>query len=287
MKLCARISHYSERRYILRVFKNGTGHPNSQKNNFRDLYLSKRARCLFVGLFVCFSLGCSLDYGVYDLGSLLNKSDRIDCVNYDYPIGTECSGGALYLGAMPTPINPSGSRYMIMPGGCDGSTDNPACSGDDDLETKMPWGPIADTSGAEIIAVWPLTEPSKESGDASVRGIISSKGGLGAYPAAKYCNDMIFGGYKDWYLPSKSEMAYIYCKAIPTGTPQEIYPSESPNCETYGGKEGILSGFGDRYWTSTEGFDNVSWAQLFSTGVQSNNTLKELNHNVRCIRRIE
>lgn len=245
-----------------------------------------KALSLLCGGLVCFSLGCSLNLDINDLSSLHSPGND-DCATDKAPVGAECAGGSLYLGTMPSVVNNLGDRYMIMPGGCDGSTDNPVCSGDDRLsEVKIPWGPRGDTSGAEVVSVWPLTEPSKKLGDASVKGILDSKGSLQDYLAAKYCDDMVFGGYSDWYLPSKSEMAYVYCKAIPSGTPQDGYPSESPNCATYGGKDGILPGFADSYWTSTEGFSEAAWLQYFSTGVQGNGAAKDASHHVRCIRRI-
>lgn len=63
--------------------------------------------------------------------------------------------------------------------------------------------------------------------------------------AAIICSSLIWGGYKDWYLPSKDELSELYLhRYIIGGSP------EGP------------------YWSSSEHNNTNSWAQDFSTGEQ-------------------
>lgn len=106
------------------------------------------------------------------------------------------------------------------------------------------------------------------------------------FKAAKYCEDLVYGGYSDWYLPSKSELAYLYCKAdVVNGTHDISLPEEDPNCVEYGGKESLLPGFADEsYWSSTGRSALASWQQDFKTGQQTNMFYMG-EFLVRCVRR--
>ena len=43
--------------------------------------------------------------------------------------------------------------------------------------------------------------------------------------AAKYCNDLVLGGYNDWYLPSTEEMTAINNAGFLISTPTELWTS--------------------------------------------------------------
>jgi hypothetical protein len=66
-------------------------------------------------------------------------------------------------------------------------------------------------------------------------------------PAASVCDNLISGGYTDWYLPSKDELDMMYVNLHMQG----------------------LGGFANNlYWSSTE-FDNIyAWNQYFFNGFQ-------------------
>ena len=79
--------------------------------------------------------------------------------------------------------------------------------------------------------------------------------------AKTLCNDYIGGGFKDWYLPSKDELNYIY-NCLKT---QEKTESKW-------------------YWSSTLADDDgYGWGQRFSDGYQGNPSLKNI-HFVRAVR---
>jgi len=90
--------------------------------------------------------------------------------------------------------------------------------------------------------------------------IVSSQG-VGSY-AAKLCNDLVLGGYDDWFLPSKDELGKLYVNKIEIGGFYDTY-----------------------YWSSSEiNSNNASW-RYFGGGIYivPSNNKSELFH-VRAIR---
>lgn len=68
-----------------------------------------------------------------------------------------------------------------------------------------------------------------------------------AFYAAKLCEDLIFNGYIDWFLPSKDELNLMYNNL----------------------KLNNLGNFGDLYyWSSSEESPNYAWNQGFDDGTQ-------------------
>lgn len=82
-------------------------------------------------------------------------------------------------------------------------------------------------------------------GQANTTAIVTSQG-PGSY-AAQLCNDLVLGGYDDWYLPSQDELNKLYLNRTAVG--------------------GFASTF---YWSSTEYYDGgYAWYQSFFNGFQS------------------
>jgi len=66
-------------------------------------------------------------------------------------------------------------------------------------------------------------------------------------PAARLCKRLKYGGYDDWFLPSKVELGLMYLNL----------------------KEAEIGGFsGNWYWSSTQSGGDRAWAQRFSDGAQ-------------------
>jgi len=85
------------------------------------------------------------------------------------------------------------------------------------------------------------TSAAMGTGQANTTAIIAACSATGTAP--RYCNDLIAGGYSDWYLPGKEELNRLYANKTAVG--------------------GFTS---DYYWSSTQSDANHAWAQHFGTG---------------------
>ncbi len=97
-------------------------------------------------------------------------------------------------------------------------------------------------------------------GQANTIAIVNNQG-AGNY-AASLCNDLVLGGYDDWYLPSKDELNKLYLSK-----------------DAVGGFVGIVP----FYWSSSESDFYSAWGQFFNVGVQINYT-KGTTYRVRAVR---
>ena len=121
-----------------------------------------------------------------------------------------------------------------------------------DISTAAEWGCIGTTiSGAVGTAI----------GTGNQNTIDIMAGCATAGIAARLCGDLVQGGYSDWYLPSKDELAKLYAMKV----------------RGFGGFAST------KYWSSTE-VDNIfAWYQDFTNGVQGNFD-KDYSPYVRAIR---
>ncbi len=196
-------------------------------------------------------------------------------------IGSPCTGGGIYAGVF------DGENYMVTPGNCNDSS-TPTCDGSTDSLNKR-WrgtsGGNSDIPGVENIASSSATSSSSFKGEINTAAIIADSS-VTADSAADYCANMNFGGYTDWYLPNKSELAHIYCYAsVSGGSHNSSYPQENVNCTSQGGKVSLIAGFSASYYhSSTEIAASGYWAQNFSNGFQDTPP-KSFNTRVRCVRK--
>ncbi len=72
--------------------------------------------------------------------------------------------------------------------------------------------------------------------------------------AARHCADLGYGGYDDWYLPSKDELNDVYTNRVAINT-----------TATANGGVGFAA---DWYWGSTEFDYGNAWVQFFGVGSQ-------------------
>ena len=128
-------------------------------------------------------------------------------------------------------------------------------------------------------------------------------GNATVYPAAHFCNDLVIGGFSDWYMPAKNELEVCYYNLKPTttnndtssGTNTNAVPSRSSNYTTgtpaqtsassfqTGGTQQFSSTVG--YFASTEQATTEAWMQSFSAGAQYNGA-KYFPNLVRAVRRV-
>jgi len=105
---------------------------------------------------------------------------------------------------------------------------------------------------------------STGTGQANTSAIVSGCATIGI--AAKICNDLILGGYSDWYLPSRFELGFVYSNLVAKG----LGGFQSNNNYYY-------------FWSSSQYTSTDSYLQSFSNGY-TYITSKNSSFRVRAIR---
>jgi hypothetical protein len=124
------------------------------------------------------------------------------------------------------------------------------------------------------------------------------------YQSAHFCNNLVIGGFTDWYMPAKNELEVCYFNLKPTTTSNYTSSGINPNAVparasnytsgvpaqtsaasfiTSTGAEAFTSA---PYWSSSKYLSgNYAQDQFFSNGLQSY-TVKYQFYRVRAIRRV-
>jgi len=132
---------------------------------------------------------------------------------------------------------------------------------------------------------------------------IVADGNSTVYPAGHFCNDLVIGGFSDWYMPAKNELEICYYNLKPTtaanttsfGINANAVPARASNYTTGNpaqttaaifvtstGTEAFLA---TNYWSSTEFSTTAASYKTFVNGYQYNGN-KTNTYRVRAIRRI-
>ena len=132
---------------------------------------------------------------------------------------------------------------------------------------------------------------------------IVADGNSTVYPAAHFCNNLVIGGFSDWYMPAKNELEVCYFNLKPTttsndtayGTNTNAVPSRGSNYTagtpaqtsaaafvTSTGAEAFAAA---GYWSSTEYAAGTAWLGYFLNGGQYY-AAKFDSNRVRAIRRV-
>ena len=132
---------------------------------------------------------------------------------------------------------------------------------------------------------------------------IVADGNSTVYPAAHFCNDLVIGGFSDWYMPAKNELEVCYYNLKPSTTSNNTssgintnaVPSRGSNYTAgtpaqtsatdfqTGGAEAFAAAF---YWSSTEHSATLAWKQTFDNGGQNYSFDKTFSTPVRAVRRL-
>jgi hypothetical protein len=98
------------------------------------------------------------------------------------------------------------------------------------------------------------------------------------HPAAQFCRGLDLGGFNDWHLPSRDELATIWRSLGPRC-------KDTPDLFREGGTEAFEPNW---YWSSTEHAQDSSnaWVVGFSSGDQADDG-KDDQLGVRAVRRIK
>jgi hypothetical protein len=127
------------------------------------------------------------------------------------------------------------------------------------------------------------------------------------YPAAHFCNDLVIGGFSDWYLPARNELDVCYYNLKPTtdnndttaGINANAVPARASNYTigtpaqtsaaafivTTGAQAFSSAGAANNYWTSTQFSATGGKTQRFSNG-DFNYENKSNSYSVRAVRRV-
>ncbi len=149
-------------------------------------------------------------------------------------------------------------KYMTTPGWCTDSS-TPTCTWWTDTLTKVwnywngNWTTTSITSTTDWL--WNTTAL------ATTKDADSTTTWTQPHLAAKYCYDMVYWWYDDWFLPAKDELNLLYINRT------NIWGFDT-----------------NYYWSSTENYNTSAWSQRFSDGDQLLNA-KSNSLYVRCIRK--
>nr|MBS0037185.1 DUF1566 domain-containing protein [Saprospiraceae bacterium] len=158
-----------------------------------------------------------VNYTVFSPGLWVEVEDPEELLE----IGMEYQGGII--------------AYILQPGdpGYDSDQTHGLIAAPNDHISSIAWANNFTATGA--------TGTALGTGQANTTAIVNAHGG-GSY-AAKLCDDLVLGGYEDWYLPSKDELNKLYENRVAVG--------------------GFAIAF---YWSSSEVDTLFAWVQGFSDG---------------------
>lgn len=132
---------------------------------------------------------------------------------------------------------------------------------------------------------------------------IVADGNSTVYPAGHFCNDLVIGGFTDWYMPAKNELEVCYYNLKPTTTSNDTSSGINPNAvparasnytagtpaqtSVAAFQDTGAEDFGESwYWASTEGSATQSKMQYFGDGLQTQSNKNSTFAIVRAVRRI-
>lgn len=168
---------------------------------------------------------------------------------------------------------------------------------------------IGPKASAQTSSKWKNVATATPGADSSINGPqntadMVADGSSTVYPAAHFCNDLVTGGYSDWYMPARNELEICYYNLKPstnnnntaTGTNSNAVPARASNYTNspqdpsqtsatifqYLGSEAFDLNY---YWTSTEVSSTDAARRDFGNG-SAYNTIKYDTYRVRAIRRV-
>jgi len=166
-------------------------------------------------------------------------------------------------------------------------------------------GPI---STAQSTLAWKNVGTATAGSDSDINGPqntadMVADGNSTVYPAAHFCNDLVIGGFSDWYMPAKNELEVCYFNLKPTtgtnntssGIHANAVPARASNYTAGDPTQTSATNFKDTgaedfesadYWSSTERSATGAYSQFFTNGNQNYNFGKTNSARVRAIRRV-
>lgn len=127
---------------------------------------------------------------------------------------------------------------------------------------------VGRTSWSNTHGLIGATAQSDINGAGNTVAVIMQSGHMSS--AAKHCSDLAYGGYDDWYLPSRNELNEIYINRI------AINSTALAN-----GGEAFVE---DYYWSSTEETSTDAIQQDFTDGNQGGDDKASPTGMIRAVR---
>ena len=166
-------------------------------------------------------------------------------------------------------------------------------------------GPVA---SAQTTKKWKNVNTTTPNADSVIDGPqntadMVADGNSTVYPAAHFCNDLVIGGFSDWYMPAKNEFDVCYYNLKPTtaanntssGINANAVPARASNYTSgtpaqttaadFITSTGVQAFTATNYWSSTEISALYAWTQQFIGGYQFSGD-KVSNYLVRAVRRV-
>ena len=164
-------------------------------------------------------------------------------------------------------------------------------------------GPVA---SAQSTLEWKNARTATAGADSVINGPqntadIVADGNSTVYPAGHFCNNLVVGGFSDWYMPAYNEIEICYYNLKPTTTANDTgfginanavparasnYTSGTP-AQTSATifQTGNSQAFSGEYFSSTESTSTKSWSLFFNSG-KFYSDYKNISRPVRAVRRV-
>jgi hypothetical protein len=132
--------------------------------------------------------------------------------------------------------------------------------------------------------------------------------GAAAHPCAQFCDNLVVGGFSDWYMPAQNELEICYFNLKPTttgnntatGINANAVPARASDYTTgnpaqtsatifrIGNAQAFTVGAGsaNQYWASNEIAANRGYVKQFEDGTKYNYGYKSTSRLVRAVRRL-
>jgi hypothetical protein len=168
---------------------------------------------------------------------------------------------------------------------------------------------IGPVSTAQSSLVWKNASTATSGSDSDINGTqntadMVADGNATVYPAAHFCNDLVIGGFSDWYMPAKNELEVCYFNLKPTTTSNttvsginaNAVPARASNYTAGTPAQTSATDFkdtgaedfaADAYWSSTDNSALDAWRQTFAnTAGRQGLYYKVDSFRVRAVRRV-
>jgi hypothetical protein len=215
--------------------------------------------------------------GVFTLQAQMQAIAAGNWPGYIPPIGS-AFGGGFFAGQISTAGNGVATHNLVV-------------------------GPL---STAEFTGVWKTSQTNTAGTTSDINGPANTSAmiadGAAAHPCAQFCDNLVLGGFSDWYMPAANELEVCYFNLKPTtnnnntssGINPNAVPARASNYTTGNPARTSAAAFqtggaqafaGSNYWCSTQSSSERAKQQYFYNGFQDTSR-KDFSRPVRAVRRV-